>query len=200
MSDPAAAPLRPMNRRLRARLGITDDPRACAGAMAGALVASAFIGCATTTPAPAPAPAPVPGGSAGPAAPAAPAEPVPEPGSPEALAAAFPGREIVTYTIQPGDSLWKIADDHKVPVADLRTANAIEGDKILAGTELRIPLPEGVTIASPDEIPPPGEPPPSLGEDGDAPGEPTTVIDVPPVIPPPTPGGDPGNSAPLREP
>jgi len=44
------------------------------------------------------------------------------------------------YLVRPGDSLWKIARDHGCSVEELQQANHLDGDKILAGERLVIPV------------------------------------------------------------
>ncbi|MDZ4197828.1 MAG: LysM peptidoglycan-binding domain-containing protein [Kiritimatiellia bacterium] len=44
-----------------------------------------------------------------------------------------------TYVVKAGDSLWNIARDHGVKVADLQRANKLEGDRIRSGQKLIIP-------------------------------------------------------------
>jgi hypothetical protein len=44
-----------------------------------------------------------------------------------------------TYTIQPGDNLWKIAKKHKVSIEALRKHNKLTSDKLRPGKELEIP-------------------------------------------------------------
>lgn len=46
------------------------------------------------------------------------------------------------YTIQPGDSLFKIGQNFGVSINDLREANGIEGDLIFAGAKMSIPVEE----------------------------------------------------------
>ncbi len=45
----------------------------------------------------------------------------------------------VTYVVQPGDSLWKIAKKHKVTIKEIRKLNNMDSDKIKPGAKLRIP-------------------------------------------------------------
>lgn len=43
------------------------------------------------------------------------------------------------YTIQPGDSLWKISRAHSVSIDSLKAANNLSSDLIIAGQTLKIP-------------------------------------------------------------
>ncbi|MDR1190341.1 MAG: LysM peptidoglycan-binding domain-containing protein [Verrucomicrobiales bacterium] len=62
----------------------------------------------------------------------APAPPVSGPGSPAA------GRAR-SYTVQAGDTLWRVAHQHNVTVSNLKLANGLTGDTIHIGQVLRIP-------------------------------------------------------------
>ena len=46
-----------------------------------------------------------------------------------------------TVTVQPGDSLWSLAQRHGVSVAALKVANGLSGDAIQAGQRLRLSAP-----------------------------------------------------------
>ncbi len=100
-------------------------------------------------------PPPAAGPSAQPAAPA----PVPS------------NKPIVDHTIRDGDSLWKIARDYKTTVREIKAANQLTSDFIVAGQTLRVPsgLAEGVAPGTPDapaaapEVPQ-GLPQPAAGE------------------------------------
>ncbi|MDG2124237.1 MAG: LysM peptidoglycan-binding domain-containing protein [Verrucomicrobiales bacterium] len=119
----------------------------------------------------------------------------------------FPDREILDYTIQPGDSLWLIAENHKIPVADLRNANAIAGDdnKIIAGKTIRIPLPAGSNTATPEQTQPTGQPvnlSPSVIPDDLTPSTLPGIITPPPtnpIAPPDATSGLPAPPSPPQE-
>ncbi|OQA27866.1 MAG: Muramidase-2 precursor [Verrucomicrobia bacterium ADurb.Bin345] len=70
-------------------------------------------------------------------APAAAAQKVERPAAPAPRAVVPAGGS--TYTVQPGDSLSKIAVKHGVRVSELREANKLSGDKILVNQKLVIP-------------------------------------------------------------
>ncbi len=46
---------------------------------------------------------------------------------------------IETYQVRRGDSLWTIARDHGVSIADIRSSNDLRSSKIFAGQVLRVP-------------------------------------------------------------
>jgi len=48
--------------------------------------------------------------------------------------------ERLVYTVQRGDSLWKIARSHGTSVDDLKAANEINGSRIFAGQVIDVPL------------------------------------------------------------
>ena len=51
------------------------------------------------------------------------------------------------YAVRPGDALSLIAERFGITVAELRTWNGIEGDRILVGQELRLaPSPEAARV------------------------------------------------------
>lgn len=45
-----------------------------------------------------------------------------------------------TYSVKAGDSLYTIASNHKITVEELKAANNLQSDKILAGQTLQIPV------------------------------------------------------------
>ncbi len=45
-----------------------------------------------------------------------------------------------TYNVKAGDSLYSIASNHKITVEELKKANNLQGEKILAGQTLQIPV------------------------------------------------------------
>lgn len=114
----------------------------------------------------------------------------------------FPDRQIVDYTIQPGDSLWLIAENHKIPVADIRNANAIaeEDNKIIAGKSLRIPLPAGTVTATPEQIPPAGQPISSPLPNALTPSTLPGTLPAPPTRPTAPPSAESGLPAPPAPP
>ena len=67
--------------------------------------------------------------------------------APQPVAPVPSNKPIVEYTIQPGDSLWKIARAYKTTVKEIKDANQLTSDNIVAGQGLRVPsgLPEGTT-------------------------------------------------------
>ena len=60
-------------------------------------------------------------------------------GEPQPTSAAAPVRTQSTYTIRPGDTLGQISRATGVKTADLRAANGLSGDRIIAGQTLVIP-------------------------------------------------------------
>jgi LysM repeat protein len=48
---------------------------------------------------------------------------------------------MIAYTVQPGDSLWKIANTQRSSVAKIRAANNLTGDVIRPGQVLQVPVP-----------------------------------------------------------
>ena len=51
----------------------------------------------------------------------------------------FSKKDPKTYTVVPGDSLWKIARAHNITVKALRQANSLESDRLRIGQVLNIP-------------------------------------------------------------
>ncbi len=51
-----------------------------------------------------------------------------------------PGADTIAYTVQAGDSLWKIARRYGTTVQAIKQANGLIGDTILVGQVLRIPV------------------------------------------------------------
>lgn len=47
---------------------------------------------------------------------------------------------IETYQVRRGDSLWTIARDHGVSIADIRASNDLRSSRIFAGQVLRVPV------------------------------------------------------------
>lgn len=77
----------------------------------------------------------------------APAVPLPRPSvsesAPQPVTAAAPARGQSTYTVRSGDTLGHIAMATGVAVADLRAANGLTGNRIVAGRTLTIPSASG---------------------------------------------------------
>ena len=60
----------------------------------------------------------------------------------------------IEYVVQAGDSLWQLAVDHEVGVADIRATTGIDTDIIFPGQTLRIPVPcEEEQVAEADVAP-----------------------------------------------
>jgi LysM repeat protein len=53
-----------------------------------------------------------------------------------------------TVTVQPGDSLWSIARAHDTTVADLISANQLDGERLSIGQVLRLPSAGGALVAA----------------------------------------------------
>jgi len=72
------------------------------------------------------------------------------------VAPATPGEES-SYTVQKGDTLWKISKSVHVTIAALKEENHLTGDDIKVGSMLKIPAaaPEEVRKAEPVGAPPP---------------------------------------------
>lgn len=67
-----------------------------------------------------------------------------------------------TYTIQSGDSLWKIASQHNVSVADLKTWNNLSSDAIFPNQVIKVaPAATGSSVTTPTPTPAPAAPAPS---------------------------------------
>lgn len=47
----------------------------------------------------------------------------------------------VDYTVVTGDSLWKIARDHKTSVAKIKALNGLPNDKLMPGQTIKVPAP-----------------------------------------------------------
>jgi LysM repeat protein len=92
----------------------------------------------------------------------------PPPGPTATSPAPPPASGGTTYTVQGGDTLWAIALQFGVSVADIQSANGLNSTLIFVGQVLNIPgaggggnPPPGPTATSPAPTPPP--PPPSNG-------------------------------------
>ncbi|WP_261381745.1 LysM peptidoglycan-binding domain-containing protein [Paenibacillus cremeus] len=57
-----------------------------------------------------------------------------------------------TYTVQSGDSLWKIASKYNITTADLMTSNQLTTDMILPGQSLKVPGPTPYTVQNSDTM------------------------------------------------
>jgi LysM repeat protein len=75
-----------------------------------------------------PSPTPAPAASVAPATPAAPASPTPA-----------PAVRLRTYTVQKGDTLWKIARTQKVSISNLKSANNLSSNVVHVGLVLKVP-------------------------------------------------------------
>ncbi|MBU6302142.1 MAG: LysM peptidoglycan-binding domain-containing protein [Verrucomicrobia bacterium] len=74
------------------------------------------------------------------------------PGVQGAAPAAVPSdKPLVDYKIQEGDSLWTIARAYKTSVKEIKAANQLTSDFIVAGNTIRVPsgLAEGVAPSAP---------------------------------------------------
>ncbi|MGE5507338.1 MAG: serine hydrolase [Chitinophagales bacterium] len=58
----------------------------------------------------------------------------------------------LVYTVQPGDSLWRIGQSFGVSVADLKTANKLNSDKIMTGQKLTVPNSGPYTVRAGDTL------------------------------------------------
>jgi len=70
-------------------------------------------------------------------------EPAPAPSVRAQISAAQASARFREHTVQDGDTLWKIARQHKVKVDDLIRLNDLEKDRLLPGMVLRIPHAQG---------------------------------------------------------
>lgn len=69
-------------------------------------------------------------------------EPMPDPATTTSTAnAPAPTGSVVSYTVQAGDSLWKIANTHRTTVVKIRAANNLTNDLIRPGQVLQVPVP-----------------------------------------------------------
>jgi Uncharacterized protein conserved in bacteria len=59
--------------------------------------------------------------------------------------AAVAAQPYVKYTIQPGDSLYKISNAYGIPVDNLKSANNMSSDMIITGKTLNIPITQAST-------------------------------------------------------
>ena len=69
---------------------------------------------------------------------AAPAEPLPAP-APVATSQAAPVASGKTYTVQKGDSLWKIANKNHAHVEDIKKLNNLNSEMLHPGQVLQLP-------------------------------------------------------------
>ncbi|WP_188623056.1 C40 family peptidase [Caldalkalibacillus thermarum] len=60
--------------------------------------------------------------------------------------------QAATYTVKPGDSLWKIARNYNTTVAQLKSVNNLRSDLIRVGQVLKIPGPTSSTNASKSSV------------------------------------------------
>lgn len=54
-----------------------------------------------------------------------------------------PSRREISYEVQPGDTLTRVAQRYQISLARLRSVNSIRGDRLLVGKKLRIPTING---------------------------------------------------------
>lgn len=74
-------------------------------------------------------------------------------GSFAGLALFAPQAQAATYTVQPGDTLWKIAVDHKLTVAQLTQLNGLSSTSLMPGQMLKVPDdPNSYTVQSGDAL------------------------------------------------
>lgn len=76
-----------------------------------------------------------------------------------ALAGSFAGLTIfsnqalaASYTVQPGDSLWKIATDHKITVAELTQINNLNSTSLIPGQKLQLPDDPNAYTVQPGDV------------------------------------------------
>jgi len=99
---------------------------------------------------------------------------------------AFPDRDIITYKVKPGDTLWDIGRAHKVSWSDIKAANALTSDNIFPDQELKIPVAKGSAPATPTPTAPePANPVPEATKPQNTPLIETTPTDTLPPPPPP---------------
>lgn len=114
-----------------------------------------------------------------------PAPPTPPPPSPTATNTPnpsptptdMPTPEPIVYIVQPGDTLWGIANQFGTTVRAIKEGNRLPSDTVFAGTELRIPCDDGP--GSPTRWPSPTRTPPSPSPT-DTPVAPTHTPTPPP--------------------
>lgn len=63
----------------------------------------------------------------------------PTPDYTPAAAAPAPSGSMSSYTVKPGDSLWKISRKHSTSVGAIKAANGLSSDRINVGQTLQIP-------------------------------------------------------------
>jgi len=61
--------------------------------------------------------------------------------APTTTTATAPTGSVISYTVQAGDSLWKIANTHRTTVVKIRAANNLTNDTIRPGQVLQVPVP-----------------------------------------------------------
>lgn len=98
------------------------------------------------------------------------------------------------YTVKKGDTLSHIAQAHKVKVADLKSLNRLETDRIREGQKLTLPA-SAVSVPSTPAAAPAAEPVP-VPTDGPAPAAPAELPNLP-VPPTPEPAPAPAVEVPV---